>query len=139
MPKHNQTEAAQLVGVSRKTIQRYCKSGKLSFSRDRQGLPQIDTSELMRVFGDLKEPVPTVEESDLALEVKQLRELIEAQTKEIKDLKEQVSQLALPAPVEPVIEAQPAPEPPQSSNEGWQSGIMARLKAKAAQGKLGKS
>ena len=49
----NLSEAARLTGKSRKTIQRYVASGRLSMSHDVQGLKGVDTSELMRVFGPL--------------------------------------------------------------------------------------
>lgn len=55
------SEAARLVGVSRKTLQRYIASGKLSATVDGTGgatgahpLRQVEISELIRVFGELK-------------------------------------------------------------------------------------
>ena len=50
---HNVTDSALLVKKSRRTIQRYIANGKLSVTRDRLGNPQIDTAELLRVFGAL--------------------------------------------------------------------------------------
>ena len=47
------SEAARLTKRSRTTIYRYRDDGKLSFSTDTQGNPAIDTSELMRVFGEI--------------------------------------------------------------------------------------
>jgi len=46
--------AARAVGKDRGTIHRYIKSGKLSASKDATGNPVIETSELLRVFGELK-------------------------------------------------------------------------------------
>ena len=47
------TAAAKLVGMSRQHLHRaYIKPGTLSVSRDREGHPFIDPSELVRVFGD---------------------------------------------------------------------------------------
>jgi len=46
------SEAARLTGKSRKTIQRYVADGRLSVSQDVAGKPAIDTSELIRVFGE---------------------------------------------------------------------------------------
>jgi predicted site-specific integrase-resolvase len=46
--------AANAAGVSRATINRYLKSGKLSATADRKGARVIDTAELARVFGDLQ-------------------------------------------------------------------------------------
>lgn len=57
MPCHTLTESAKLAGVSRRTIQRYVKSGKLSSRSDHRGNPTIETSELLRVFGELSHSV----------------------------------------------------------------------------------
>jgi hypothetical protein len=53
MAIHNITDSALLVKKSRRTIQRYIASGKLTMVRDTLGKPQIDTTELIRVFGSL--------------------------------------------------------------------------------------
>lgn len=45
------SEAARLIGKSRATVHRNIEAGKLSRTPDGKG---IDTSELMRVFGDFK-------------------------------------------------------------------------------------
>jgi hypothetical protein len=55
MAKVNISEAAGLVNVARSTLYAYIRSGKLSVEKDHLGRPQIDTSELMRVFGDLQD------------------------------------------------------------------------------------
>jgi hypothetical protein len=51
----NVTDSALLVLKSRKTIQRYIANGKLTVTRDDLGNPQIDTTELLRVFGKLSQ------------------------------------------------------------------------------------
>ena len=52
----NITEAAKLVGLSRSYFQKkYVKSGQISTVTDKNGHKQIDTSELLRVFGELKD------------------------------------------------------------------------------------
>ena len=51
MAIHNITDSALLVKKSRRTIQRYIASGKLTMVSDTLGKPQIDTTELIRVFG----------------------------------------------------------------------------------------
>ena len=53
MAIHNITDSALLVKKSRRTIQRYIASGKLTMVSNSLGKPQIDTSELIRVFGVL--------------------------------------------------------------------------------------
>lgn len=55
MAIHNVTDSALLVKKSRKTIQRYIANGKLTVTRDQLGHPQIDTVELIRVFGALSQ------------------------------------------------------------------------------------
>lgn len=55
MAIHNVTDSALLVKKSRKTIQRYIANGKLTVTRDNLGNPQIDTAELIRVFGKLSQ------------------------------------------------------------------------------------
>lgn len=55
MAIHNVTDSALLVKKSRKTIQRYIANGKLTVTRDKLGNPQIDTAELIRVFGKLSQ------------------------------------------------------------------------------------
>jgi len=49
-------EAAAAVGVTRQTIYRYTKSGKLSAVTRDDGTQGVDTSELLRVFGSLRDP-----------------------------------------------------------------------------------
>jgi hypothetical protein len=58
MAKVNLSQAAKLTGKNRTTIWRHIDSGKLSIERDRDGLPFVDTSELIRVYGEL-EPIAT--------------------------------------------------------------------------------
>ena len=53
MAIHNITDSALLVKKSRRTIQRYIANGKLTMVSDTLGKPQIDTTELIRVFGTL--------------------------------------------------------------------------------------
>ena len=45
-------EAARHTGKNRSTIQRYIQTGKLSASKDKNGVYVIDTAELVRVFGE---------------------------------------------------------------------------------------
>ncbi|MBN6742893.1 hypothetical protein JKG47_20835 [Acidithiobacillus sp. MC6.1] len=53
MAKVSISEAARLVGLSRSALYRsYIKTGRLTIDRDARDAPVIDTSELIRVFGD---------------------------------------------------------------------------------------
>ncbi|MGR3972773.1 hypothetical protein [Shewanella sp. 1180_01] len=55
MAKLNLSQAAKAVGKNRVTLWRHINTGKLSAERDRDGNPLVDTSELLRVYGELKE------------------------------------------------------------------------------------
>lgn len=55
MPSLNLTAASRAAGVGRSTIVRALKSGRLSATTNEQGERVIDTSELSRVFGPLKD------------------------------------------------------------------------------------
>ncbi|MGB1265606.1 MAG: hypothetical protein ACPG6L_07735 [Nereida ignava] len=50
------SEAARRVGVARSTLLRHIKNGKVSKAIGKDGKPSLDTSELLRVYGDLKVP-----------------------------------------------------------------------------------
>jgi len=48
------TEAAHVTGKSRSTLHRHIKTGKLNITTDSVGVKRIDTSELLRVYGELQ-------------------------------------------------------------------------------------
>ena len=48
------SEAARRVGIARSTLLRHIKNGKVSKAIGADGKPSVDTSELLRVYGDLK-------------------------------------------------------------------------------------
>lgn len=50
------SDAAAHVGVTRQTIFKQIKSGKLSATKNRRGHLQVNIVELMRVYGDLQSP-----------------------------------------------------------------------------------
>ncbi|CAI3957483.1 hypothetical protein [Commensalibacter papalotli (ex Botero et al. 2024)] len=54
MPNVSISEAAELTGKTRRTIQRHVASGKLSRSVASGGRVGVDTSELIRVYGQLR-------------------------------------------------------------------------------------
>jgi hypothetical protein len=49
-------QAADAVGVSRQTLYRYVKDGRISATVGHDGQKQVDTAELLRVFGKLGGP-----------------------------------------------------------------------------------
>jgi AcrR family transcriptional regulator len=56
-------EAARAAGVSRQTIYRYAASGRLSVTQRQDGTQGVDTAELMRVFGPLRDPATVTEKA----------------------------------------------------------------------------
>jgi AcrR family transcriptional regulator len=50
-------QAADAAGVARQTLYRYVKDGRITATVGHDGQKQVDTSELLRVFGKLREPV----------------------------------------------------------------------------------
>lgn len=104
MAVHTVTEAAKLAGVTRRTIYRYIKQGKLSTVVTGSDSTQIDTSELLRVFGSLsQQEAPQVstgshqEEPEyvtrLMAEMSQLREMIQGQQQLLLEDKLEVNRL----------------------------------------------
>ena len=106
MASHTVTEAAKLAGVTRRTIYRHISTGKLSATVTSEGHTQIDTSELLRVYGALSQPetekVSTGSHDNqpeyvtlLLAEMSQLREQISTLASKVDELQER---LALPSP-----------------------------------------
>ncbi|HAY5550786.1 MULTISPECIES: helix-turn-helix domain-containing protein [Citrobacter] len=106
MASHSVTEAAKLAGVTRRTIYRHIKAGKLSASVTGGDNTVIETSELLRVYGVLSQPEPekvstgSLENQPeyvtlLLAEMSQLREMVSHLSSKVDELQ---SRLALPAP-----------------------------------------
>lgn len=106
MASHNVTEAAKLAGVTRRTIYRHIKAGKLSASVTGSDNTVIETSELLRVYGALSQPEPELVSTGshenqpeyvtlLLLEMSQLREQICTLTNKVDELQ---NRLSLPSP-----------------------------------------
>jgi hypothetical protein len=66
------SEAARLTGKSTKTLYRLASQGRLSLSLDEKGSKKVDTSELVRVFGELTHPSENLAETDSESRVRQL-------------------------------------------------------------------
>lgn len=58
MAKVNLTQGAKLAGVSRSTLNRHLKQGKISKVNGVDGKPSVDTSELQRFYGHLSHGAP---------------------------------------------------------------------------------
>jgi len=86
------SEAARLTGKSRKTLHTYISSGKLTKVTDNQGKPKLDTSELIRVFGNISITQETVNpQSQISYHV--TPETVTAHTLEINVLKKEIALL----------------------------------------------
>ena len=134
------TQASKLVGKARKTIYAHAKAGKVSLSKFSDGKTAIDTSELYRVYGNLKEnvtPKPLRTEDnvtsgnavlDVLTELKNenslMREEMQKLREEIKNLNNRLEYKPVPTDVvEP-------PAPIKPNNEI--SSLMAKIKSKHA-------
>jgi predicted site-specific integrase-resolvase len=60
MAKVNLTQGAKMAGISRSTLNRHIKEGKVSKAKGIDGKPCVDTSELQRVYGDLSHNTPSL-------------------------------------------------------------------------------
>ncbi len=58
--KHTVPEAASMVGKDRRTLYRHMKRGRLSYGIESDGTRYIETSELMRVYGEIATPETTM-------------------------------------------------------------------------------
>ena len=106
-------EAAKLVGKSRRTVYRDVSSGRLSVSHDGAGVAQVDISELIRVYGEIRGechsaaavPTPqrgtddgTARVTALEVEIAQLRERLADKDRHIDDLRASIRLLELKTP-----------------------------------------
>ena len=102
-------QAAERAGVSRQTMFRHIKDGRVSATVDRDGQKQIDVAELLRVFGELQSPVAepktvsdrtrlthkseTVPSVAYQIELEKLRAQLELKAAELAMAKERISEL----------------------------------------------
>jgi len=56
----NMSQAAQAVGITRRTLYNHVKQGKVTTSRDKKNNPVIDVSELIRAYGNVSLPVKKI-------------------------------------------------------------------------------
>src|SRR3954452_2446173 len=120
--KYNLVSAAEAIGVSKATMHRYVRKGRISATRTDDGFYEIDPAELHRVFPPVSktepetvsrdEPKPTKTEGETGqyalvfeVQLEGLRALIAEKDRRIMDLEtdrdrwaEQAQRLALAAP-----------------------------------------
>lgn len=109
MAKVGPQRAAELTGVSKSTIQRAMKAGKLSYEIDNAGRRVIDVSELERVFGlapqgaaaapasasievELEKAASMIEAERMKMRIRMLEDQLDTARDQIEDLKEQRDQ-----------------------------------------------
>jgi predicted transcriptional regulator len=127
------TEAAEQWGITRPTIYRYIKAGKLSRRADKK----IDTAELLRVLGepDVKPSVKAADAEALQLQVEQLRQQVEQLQQERAKAEEREEwlkgQVEAAQQTIKLLEHQrpaPAPTPPATSQQARpKRGLLGRL------------
>lgn len=84
------SESARLTGKSRKTLHTYISNGKQTKVTDIHGRQKIDTSELIRVFGEITTPKETVTPQCNFLQ-KITSDTVTTHDAEIERLKQEVS------------------------------------------------
>ena len=130
MKQFSLSEAAKVAGVSKSTIFRAVKTGKLSAERDGSEY-RINASELFRVFPPkqsdtvqrhVEEPhVAQVGETVKDVEIRMLRELIEAKDAQIETLQQSLRL------IEKMVPEKPAPDVIQTpAHRGFWSKLVGR-------------
>jgi len=132
------TEAAEQWGITRPTIYRYIKAGKLSRRADKK----IDTAELLRVLGepadkkrkgiDVKPRVKTADTEALQQQVEQLKEQLKQERAKAEEREEWLKgQVEAAQQTIKLLEHQrpaPAPTPPATSQQARpKRGLLGRL------------
>lgn len=97
------SEAAKLTGKSRRTLYRHIDTGKLSLTHSGTGERVIDTSELLRVYGELSQSGTqdigaklrhdTGSDALLKAENERLRALLAEKDERLKDKQEHIDSL----------------------------------------------
>jgi len=117
MAIHNITDSALLVKKSRRTIQRYIANGKLTMVRDTLGKPQIDTTELIRVFSSLSkvsQKIIAKKSQNVAGKLSKKNNTIKLTLDELEDIITRAVEKALSKAIPLLIEHKntaPIPEP----------------------------
>ena len=139
MAKVNLTQGAKLAGISRSTLNRHLKGGKVSKGIDASGKPCVDTSELQRFYGSVSHGVSprcvpitqhgtppetvknTTEIALLRAELDVAKERLEETQKDRDEWKGQAKTLSL-------LLTDQRPEKAAARQRGFWSGIFGRSK-----------
>jgi predicted site-specific integrase-resolvase len=97
MAKLNISQAAKAAGIARGTLYNHIHQGKISYELDQKGDKVIDTSELLRVYGELKTNEASNEQSEMrsneqhdTLEITGIAQVLKQR---INDLEQQIEDL----------------------------------------------
>jgi len=99
MARLNLTEAAKAANVSRSTLYRHIKEGRISRTLNHNNEPVIDVSELMRVYGELEQrystktqPIEQRETDKGHLELQQEIEILKLKLEHAEELKKRAEE-----------------------------------------------
>lgn len=90
MAKLTLSEAAREWGITRQTLRNREKKGDLTVDRSDKKAPKIDTSEMMRVFGEAGQKAAKAENSNQHLPQADQSELVDALRDQIASLERQL-------------------------------------------------
>ncbi len=96
MAKVNLTKAAKMVGKNRTTIWRHIRAGVLSSEKGADGLPTVDTSELIRAYGNITldaTPKSKTMQHEATRDISDLIEVINQLRNEQQEMKLQITNL----------------------------------------------
>lgn len=115
---HTLQESIQLTGRSRRSLYRDMDAGRVSYRLRHDGRRELETTELMRAYGDLRQPAqpdtPSMAQVGTADVLTPLLEEIRLLRQEVRDLRQSMLLLehkpAEPTPLRESGTAKPAPK-----------------------------
>ena len=97
MAWHSVSQAQNMTGKSRRTLYRDMASGRLSWRTNTSGHRELETSELIRVYGEIKNDGTaerhTVSQPDVTVSGSDIRDELRALRQEVADLKSMLLRL----------------------------------------------
>ena len=97
MAWHSVSQAQNMTGKSRRTLYRDMASGRLSWRTNASGHRELETSELIRVYGEIKNDGTaerhTVSQPDVTVSGSDIRDELRALRQEVADLKSMLLRL----------------------------------------------
>ena len=84
MVRLNLTQAAKTAGISRSTLYRHIREGRVSRTLDKNDEPAIDTAELLRAYGALTQSDSATEHSIVQVDTDVIRQNLDHETALLK-------------------------------------------------------